>query len=1156
MEKGESLSHQGKLTPSLYWMSATAFLGAFNDNIFRWILIGFLIGNLDASGSSMSSSMVTSLGTVIFVLPFLIFSAFAGNLADRISKRNILVTVKCTEILVMSIACLAFLSGNEIFLYAMLFFMAMQSAFFGPSKYGIVPELVDKEAISKANGFLEMVTNLAIIAGTTLGLKLSDFAKQMSLNNPEDPLSQHYAITTLFCVATAVVGVIISLFIKKTPPAGGKHKASLIFIKDIYKTMSSIRSNKAMVLVIYASACFMFIGGFVQTSVVPFGQQVLNMTAEESGFLFLIAALGIGLGSMLAGKISGRGVELGLVPLGAVGLTISFFTLGSIDNPPKIICEIFMFTLGLSGGLFIVPLHAYVQYYSPPKQLGEILAASYFIGWVGVCLSGVVTYLLNDVFGYTSQETFKVLGLCVLILTISILKILPEFFARVVFLFITRLLYRVKMSGLENVPQKGPALLVCNHASWVDAVMIVISQQRLVRFLMARELCFKWYLRPLTKLAGVIPISNNDPPKEIINSLKQARTALENGELVCIFPEGALTKNGNMQSFKSGFEKIVKNTDAPIIPVYIGGIWGSILSHYRGKLMSFFPKQIPYPVSVIFGKPMPTETTAWQARQAVMELSTDYIESRKTKKDTLSYKFISTVRRHWFKKAISDSSDRTFTYGKTLIASIVMARKLKTIVKEDKQIGVALPSASPTAICNLAIAIMQRTSVNLNFTLSKDALYSTIEQSELNYIVTSRAFIEKIDLDLPEEKLIYLEDVRPEITTQDKVIAFLLARFCPKYILAKQFTADPDAIATIIFSSGSTARPKGIMLSHYNIISNINAGQDVIRFKPDENICGMLPFFHSFGYVFTFWFPLIVGISVVYHANPLDSETIGDMAKKHKSTALLSTPTFLTMYIRKVDPECFKHIRIVIAGAEKLKSRIADMFEKRFGVRPREGYGATELSPLVSLNLADVEFDGFYQVGTKEGSVGHPIPCVCPKVVDPNTLETLGMNEEGLLLIKGPNVMKGYINDIDRTEQAIQDGWYHTGDIAKLDEDGFITITDRLARFSKLGGEMIPHGAIEEVLLSGLNTEQQVVAVTSVPDDKKGEQLIVLYTQEAGEIEQLYQLIDQSNLSNLSRPRKDNYFLVDEMPLLGSGKLDIKGLRQIALDKKSTGDKS
>ncbi|MBI3987155.1 MAG: AMP-binding protein, partial [Lentisphaerae bacterium] len=466
-----------------------------------------------------------------------------------------------------------------------------------------------------------------------------------------------------------------------------------------------------------------------------------------------------------------------------------------------------------------------------------------------------------------------------------------------------------------------------------------------------------------------------------------------------------------------------------------------------------------------------------------------------------------------------------------------------------------LPSSVGGALANLAVALLGRVSVNLNFTVSPEAYKSALAQAEIRTILTSRRFIEKVAPLKDIGRLVFIEDLAARIGGAARVKALLKALFLPAAWagLTRHSAqsdggrgASADDVATIIFSSGTTGEPKGVMLSHRNLLSNVEALRLVFRPAKTDNLCAILPFFHSFGLTACLWFPLLNGLAAGFHTSPLDGQTIAGLVRGNRCTLLFTTPTFLLAYLRRATREDFATLRLVITGAEKLKARVTDAFEEKFGVRPFEGYGATELSPVAALNLPDAEQGGVRQQGHREGSVGRPIPGVAAKIVDPETGVVLPADQPGLLLIKGPNVMAGYLKRPDLTAQVMRDGWYVTGDIACLDEDGFLTITDRQSRFSKIGGEMVPHLAVEEELQRELKKTEPVVAVTAVPDEKRGERLVVLYTEAAGEPAGLRAIMEKSAVSNLWKPGKDSYYRIDAIPLTGSGKLDVKSLRELA----------
>jgi acyl-[acyl-carrier-protein]-phospholipid O-acyltransferase/long-chain-fatty-acid--[acyl-carrier-protein] ligase len=342
----------------------------------------------------------------------------------------------------------------------------------------------------------------------------------------------------------------------------------------------------------------------------------------------------------------------------------------------------------------------------------------------------------------------------------------------------------------------------------------------------------------------------------------------------------------------------------------------------------------------------------------------------------------------------------------------------------------------------------------------------------------------------------------------------------------------------VIFSSGSTGAPKGVMLSHRNIAANVEGIGQVIQFTASDRIMGVLPLFHSFGFTGTLWLPLLAGFGVVYHPNPTDAKTIGETVQKYQATLLISTPTFYAGYLRRCTREQFASLRYLIAGAEKLRGQIANAYQERFGSTILEGYGCTELAPVVAVNTPDVVDGKESQISHKPGTVGHPIPGVAAKIIDPDTEQPLGPGQEGLLLIKGPNVMLGYLNQPNLTEQVMRRGWYITGDVAAIDEDGFIRITDRISRFSKIGGEMVPHMKVEEVINEALGGIAS--AVTALPDEQRGERLIAFYAQNGVSKEDLWDKLNQSELPKLWIPKRENLYAIDALPAAGHRQSRLK----------------
>jgi acyl-[acyl-carrier-protein]-phospholipid O-acyltransferase/long-chain-fatty-acid--[acyl-carrier-protein] ligase len=439
----------------------------------------------------------------------------------------------------------------------------------------------------------------------------------------------------------------------------------------------------------------------------------------------------------------------------------------------------------------------------------------------------------------------------------------------------------------------------------------------------------------------------------------------------------------------------------------------------------------------------------------------------------------------------------------------------------------------------------------LNYTASNEIIASCARQCNLQTVITSKAFLERFpDIAIPGRQVL-LEEVLANPRTTEKLAALFFAWTLPYRLLKLALGArrqTTDDVATVIFSSGSTGDPKGVMLTHHNIAANIRQMTQVFMLGGKDKILGILPFFHSFGFTVGLWLPAVHWFGVVFHPNPLDATSISELVGKYRVTFLITTPTFLQSYLRRCLPEHFGSLRYLLVGAEKLGDRVAAAFEDAFGIRPLEGYGCTECSPVVAVNGRDFRAPGFRQAGARRGTIGQPLPGVSVRIVDPDTLAPVAFNQTGMLVVKGPNVMKGYLGHPEKTAEVLKDGWYTTGDIASIADDGFITITDRLSRFSKIGGEMVPHIKVEEKLHDLAGSAEQIFTVTAVPDEKKGERLVVLTTLPEDKLAPVLEKLAESDLPALWRPRKDQFFHVDTLPYLGSGKLDQRALKARALE--------
>ena len=1119
-----------------FWsLIATQFQGAFNENGLKNLVI-FLILAMPLKSEEKDSKVL--LVGALFSGPFILFSMTGGYLADRFSKRNVTMGTKLFEIAVMLLAILAFAQENLHLAMAAVFLASTQAALFGPSKYGLLPEVLPESLLSWGNGILELGTFLAIIAGSLAGASLSDAFRGRQ------------GISGLIFLACSLVGLATSYSITSVPSADPARKFNPNFLGDLWTQGTLIHRDRVLWLAVLGNTYFWFLGALLQFNIIFYGKSVLQISDTKNGLLQAAVAVGIGVGSFAAGYLSGGKIEYGLIPLGAMGMTVFGFFLSG-HGLPFLTVFLLLAALGFAAGFFVVPINALIQHRPEQEKKGGVIGAANLLSFVGIGFASVIYYAATHLAHLGPAAIFFWASAATLAATAYVLYLLPDSLLRLLLWFATHTLYRIDVQGREYLPARGGALLVPNHASMVDACLMIASTDRPIRFLMFKESYEHPLIKPFAKILRVIPISSQQRPREMIHSLREATQALRDGELVCIFPEGQMTRIGQMLPFRRGMERILKGVDAPIIPVHIDGAWGSIFSFSGGRFLWKLPRKIPYPVRVAFGRPLPPTATPQEARQAVQGLGVEAFAHRKRHMKTLPRSFLQTVRRHPFRFAMADRRTPRVRYFDALVKTIFFARRLRSLWRGQEMVGILLPPSTPGALVNLAALLVGKVPVNLNYTASNESLTACAQQCNLQTVVTSRPFLERVHVRPPAEA-IFLEDLAANPRVAERACALLASCLLPargiEAFVGAERRARLDDVATIIFSSGSTGDPKGVILTHYNIASNVEQLNQVVMLNSTDRILGILPFFHSFGFTGTLCLPVALGLGVIYHPNPLDARAIGALAAQYAITLLLATPTFLNTYTRRCAPEDFGSLRFVMAGAEKLPERVAQAFEDHFGIRPLEGYGCTECSPVVALNTLDFRAASFRQVGAKRGSIGHPLPGMSVRIVDPATGQPVPVTEPGLLLVRGPNVMQGYLQQPEKTAEVLQDGWYNTGDIATVDEDGFIRITDRLSRFSKVGGEMVPHIKVEEKLQELADASEQVFAVTAVPDEKKGERLVVFHTLADKDLRECLEKLAKSDLPALWRPRPDQFLSIRALPYLGTGKLDLRRLRELALE--------
>jgi acyl-[acyl-carrier-protein]-phospholipid O-acyltransferase/long-chain-fatty-acid--[acyl-carrier-protein] ligase len=1136
--------HTQSVSHPLRGLLIAQFCGAFNDN--AWKLMVALLAIRQATAGlapgpefETVAQTQTAIAFIIFTLPLVLLSLVGGTLADRVSKRTVIIAIKFVEVGLMGAGTLALWlnPAGGLLPLIVLCGMGIHSALFSPSKYGILPELIPHERLAAGNGLLELWTFAAILTGTAAG----GFLLQMA--------GKHTWLAPFMLTLLSVVGLVTSFSIPLVVPARAEGGVGA----TIRGAWAAIQAERMLRMAIPMEICFWTIASLFMQNVIVYAKAVLQLSDAMSGLPLTLLSIGIGIGAILVGKISRNRVEYGLIPLGAIGVFLALLLLGLVA-PPLSGTFFLLGALGISSAFIFVSLNAILQWKSPPDRRGAVISFSNTCVFTGILLGSLAGGSLANA-GLSTTSIFLATAAMTMAGMLGALWLLPDTFIRLVLVILTNTLYRLRIVGEQHVPQSGGALLVPNHVSFIDGFLLIASVDRPVRFVVDSQYTELPIFKPFMKALGVIPISSHGGLRVILRALRDAGAAIDKGELVCIFPEGQITRTGTLLPFRRGFERVVKGRTAPIIPVHLDRVWGSIFSFNRGRFLWKMPERLPYPVTISFGAPLPPNTTSHELRRNIRNLGEAAWQLRKSYRRPLHREFIRSMRRYPFRMAMADQNRPRVSSLQALIGSIVLARTLRPHWDGQEQVGVLLPPTVAGALVNVAVPLCGKAIVNLNYTVGKSGLEAAVRLAGLRTIVTSHTFVEKAKLELPDgPSVIWLEDVAKTIGTSQKVTAALLALFAPCRVIERacgqttQLT--PDSLATIIFSSGSTGEPKGVMLSHFSVDANTQGATQLLHLYQDERVLGILPFFHSFGYM-VFWFVMFNNAAMIFHPSPLDVAAIGELIRQYRISFLVTTPTFMQLYSRRCTPEQFSSVRVILTGAEKLSARLAQAIEDKFGVGPIEGYGVTECAPVIAVNCPDFRAAGYYQPASRRGTVGQPLPGVSVQIVDPDSYAPLPAGTAGMLLVKGPNVMNGYLGREDLTAQVMHEGWYITGDIASLDDDGFLTITDRLSRFSKIGGEMVPHGKVEEALQQIAEADAQVFAVTGLPDEKKGERLAVLHTLDEGRIPEILEKLSAIGLPNLFIPSRNQFVKVDALPVLGTGKLDLRGVKRIAMERLS-----
>ncbi|HSX85585.1 MAG TPA: acyl-[ACP]--phospholipid O-acyltransferase [Cellvibrio sp.] len=1107
--------------------------------------------------------ILTAIVNALILLPFILLFSPAGYFSDRFPKNKVMRFSAWAGVVITLMITACYYAGWFWAAFSLTFLLAIQSAIYSPAKYGYIKELVGTERLAHANGAVQAITIVGILLGTFVFSGLFEILLLERSTDNTTVILERIAPLGWLLVLLASIELMLSYRLpQQSRPDVQKIFSVSRYVKLDYlqQNLRALRGRPVIWLSIVGLSTFWAISQVLLAAFPDFAETRLaeTNTLVIQGLL-ACSGLGIMIGAVLAGRFSQKHIETGLVPLGALGIAITLALLPALDSYTALA---FNFTvLGMMGGLFMIPLNALIQYHAKEQELGTVLAGNNWVQNVTM-LSFLGLTVAFAYFGFNSAMLLGLLTLVAVIGTGYTVKQLPHSFVRFLVSLLFKHRYRIDVLHFDNLPARGGVLLLGNHISWIDWALVQIACPRPVRFVMQREIYNRWYLKPLLSRLGMIPISSGNSKE----ALGRVNELLRNGEVVCLFPEGAISRNGHLGKFHSGYERTVEGVDnAVIVPFYLRGLWGSAFSRSAGKLRdetSLLDRSLGNrrDIIVAFGKSLPLTTKTAELKQKVFELSVDAWEEHTHNLDPLALTWLKTAKRNRLQHFMVDGEGTTFSYGRTLAATLAFAKAMRRYTS-DANVGLVLPASSASLISNMAVLLNGQTTVNINYTSSVSAVRASLHTAAINTVFTSRRFMAKleqrgiaIETMLADVQIVFLEDVKAALSKWDLLRAMLFSLLPADiiyWLLGRQRKLDDPA--AILFSSGSEGTPKGIVLSHRNVIANCKQISDVLDTRKSDVFMNSLPPFHSFGLTVTTMMPMLEGIPVVCHPDPTDVVGIAKAIARYRATVLCGTATFLRLYTRnsKVEPLMLDSLRIVVAGAEKLQERVRSEFEMKFNKKIFEGYGTTETTPVISVNIPDM-LDTIYwklQKGNQPGTVGMPLPGSSIRIVDPDTLETLPQGEDGLILVSGTQLMLGYLNDNEKTAQAIvtldNRRWYKTGDKGDLDEDGFLTIVDRYSRFAKIGGEMISLGAVEEKAHEIFENPEIELAAVALSDEKKGERILLCVTgipTDTASTELRQQLLN-GGMEGLMLPAEIH--VMSELPKLGTGKMDYKTLIQV-----------
>lgn len=1116
----------------------TQFLGAFNDNVFKNALVILVTYRL-AESAGYNAQILVTLAAGLFILPFFLFSATAGQLADKYEKSRLIIYIKIAEVIIMLLASIGFYLHNVPIMLTMLFMLGIQATFFGPIKYSILPVQLHPDELIAGNGLIEAGTFVSILLGTILGgvlilLPYGEFVISAAI------------------IAISLAGLASSTYIPNTKISNPSLTVHYNFISETIRVIQYSKARWDIYLSILAISWFWLVGAVFLAEMPVFAKDVIHADEHVVTWFIAIFSIGIAMGSLLCNSLLKGRVNATYVPIGAIGMTIfaadiylaarygNFSAVSELISLDQFLqswsgwrISVDLLLLALCGGLYTVPLYAILQQRSDPSHRARVIASNNIINALFMVAAAIGTIAMLKLH-YSVIDVFLTIALLNALVAIYICKLLPDLLLKQILRMLLKLIYRVKVVGIKNYYDAGErVVIIANHTSFLDAALLAAFLPDKFTFAVDTETSKKWWVKFFLRLVDAFPLNPTNPIalKSLITHVKQDKKCV-------IFPEGRITVTGALMKIFEGPGLVADKANAKLLPICIQGAQYTPFSRMKGKMPISFAPKITITIFPTQQLDIPATVKGRQRRAIIgiklYDIMTNIMFASCNRHQTLFSSLLQAKSIHGrYHVVASDAKLKPITYQGLITKSFTLGAYIAKRTKPAEHVGVLLPNLITTVVTFFALQAYSRVPAMLNFTAGAKNIISACLTANIKTVYTSRLFVELSKLTDTINTLqqhgvhvIYLEDVASEISWFLKLTGVLKANF--PSLAYKPGKA--DAAAVILYTSGSEGAPKGVVLSHENIQANRYQLSACIDFTESDSVFNALPLFHSFGLTGGMLLPMLSGIYVFLYPSPLHYKTVPQLIYGMNSTILFGTDTFLAGYAKHAHPYDFYSLRYVFSGAEKLRSETLTTWLHKFGVRIFDGYGATEASPVLSTNTP---------MQYRTGTVGRLLPGIKYELKSVPGIET-----GGVLVVSGPNIMKGYLL-ADKPNVLIppENGWYNTGDIVSIDDDGFLTIEGRVKRFAKIAGEMISLTMLEQQI--GLLWPEYQHAVINLPDERRGEQLVLVTTYPDANREQLVTYFKKSQLTELGIPKK--IIVKDKLPLLGSGKTDYTSIRELLL---------